>query len=260
MTPQGCWGALLSVEGHRACLAPLPIWATLHPCGREKAAFSLCPCILQRAGLNTQGPLTPAVLCQPAEPGWAGHPEPPCSSQAHMSSGIPESPKPETRLRPARRVCHPAPPSWVITGDFGLSSEAAPPRLCRPARCSLASSCSASSCKAASSARRSERERQGNPGLGGKPNRGSPKLDLDLHRPSHQGRAPRFPGAAGCSGGDARGGMLGEARSHSSALLLGAAGDWRRVTSPLPRRGSRASPSITGYFWLWHKRVPARGP
>lgn len=47
-------------------------------------------------------------------------------------------------------------------------------------------------------------------------------------------------------GKDARGGMLGEARSHSSALLLRAAGDWRRVTSPLPRRGSRASPAIFG--------------
>jgi len=40
--------------------------------------------------------------------------------------------------------------------------------------------------------------------------------------------------------------MLGEARSHSSALLLGAAGDWRRVTSPLPRRGRRAAPAIFG--------------
>lgn len=160
-----------------------------------------------------QGPLTTARLCRPTDPalppvpGWAGPPEPRCSSQAHMSSGIPESPKPETRLRPARRVCHPAPPGWLITGDFGLGSEAAPPRLCRPARCSLASSCSASSSKAASSARRSEREKEGNPGLGGKPNRESPKRGLDPHRPSHQGRAPRFPGTrsrwlfrGGCSG------------------------------------------------------------
>lgn len=215
-----------------------------------------------------QGPLGTALLCQPSDPAllmvpaWAGTPEPPCPSQAHMSSGMPESPKPETRLRPARRVCHPAPPSWLITGDFGLSSEAAPPRLCRPARCSLASSRSASSSKAASSARPSEREREGKPRAGRKPNRGSPKLGLDPHRPSRHGKDPVFlaHAAAGCSGGDARGGMLGEARSHSSALLLGAAGDWRRVTSPLPRRGSRASPSITGYFWLWHKRVPARGP
>lgn len=145
-----------------------------------------------------QGPLTTALLCRPTDPalppapGWAGPPEPRCSSQAHTSSGIPESPKPETRLRPARRVCHPAPPAWVITGDFGLSSEAAPPRLCRPARCSLASSCSASSSKAASSARRSERERERETQGWGEAKQGVPKTRSRPTSPFPSRKGPPF--------------------------------------------------------------------
>lgn len=109
----------------------------------------------------------------------------------------------------------------------------------------------------------------GKPRAGRKPNRGSPKLGLDPHRPSHHGKDPVFlaHAAAGCSGGGARGGMLGEARSHSSALLLGAAGDWRRVTSPLPAAGAehhRASPAIFGSGTSAYRReardVPPHGP
>lgn len=181
-----------------------------------------------------QGPLTTALLCQPTDPALSrcqGGLGPRC--QACTSSGIPESPTPETRVRPARRVCHPAPPAWeIITGDFGLGCEAAPPRLCRPARCSLASSCSASSSKAASSARRSEpeRDREGNPGLGGEAKQGVPKTRFRPTPPFPSRKGPRFPGTRGRW--LFRGGMLGEGCSGKHV--------------PTPPRCSSGPPVIGG--------------
>lgn len=123
------------------------------------------------------------------------------------------------------------------------------PGRASPLSCSLSSSCSRhqqQSCILSTAFRKGE----GNPrlgGVGGAKGR-SPKLQAQgsaPHLPSHQGRGPPiFPGTTRPP--PAPGGMLGEARSHSSAPLLGAAGDWRRVTSPLPRHGSRASPAIFG--------------
>lgn len=110
------------------------------------------------------------------------------------------------------------------------------------------------------------REGEGKPQGWGKPRwGGSPKLQPIFPFPIEEGSPPFSwrTAATTCSQGDARGGMLGEARSHSSALLLGAAGDWRRVTSPLPRHGRRASPAIFGSGTSAYRREacasPARG-
>ena len=129
--------------------------------------------------------------------------------------------------------------------------------------CSLSSSCShhqQQSCILSTAFRKGE----GNPGLGGDPQNCRRRVQPHVSLPTKEGPSLFLAHATtACSRGDARRWMLGEARSHSSSLLLGAAGDWRRVTSPLPRRGSRASPAIFGSSTSTYRRearaVPPHG-
>lgn len=242
-TLQGFWGRLAAGKGvHGAHLALLPSQQHIPVAGKRLLLQPrLCPCILWRAGAPTHSP-----VCQPRDVAFLQ--EQRCSSKPARSQASPRAPG----LKPVCDLCIQSGtlllPPGIIKQGFGLrlrQKHRSTPAQLQPVVILL------SPAAATLHPQRGFEKGRGKPrageSQGGAPQNCRHGVQPHISIPSKEG-SPIFPGTGGCHPlrRDAWGGMLGEARSHSSALLLRAAGDWRRVTSPLPRHGNRASPAIFG--------------